>query len=120
MTTSSSFAEGFKVAHATLGGTTVLSPSAALTHETCAALRAAVETAAEGHAPRVVLDCGAVAYMDSAALELLVESHEKLNALRGELRLTHLNEVCSDILIASRLVHTLTVSGDIRQAIKDG
>ena len=45
---------------------------------------------------------------------------ETLRANHGELRLTHLNDVCSDILTVSRLVHTLVVCEGISEALKDG
>ena len=111
---------GFAVGRTAMAGVTVLSPSASLTFENCGELRSGLDAACDGHAPRIVLDCRSVAFMDSAALELLVEFHEKLRARQGELRLTHLNDVCSDILTVSRLVHTLVVCEGIGQALKDG
>ena len=112
--------EGFTVGRTALAGATVLAPSASLTFENCAELRSALEAARGGQTPKVVLDCRAIAFMDSAALELLVETHETLRANHGELRLTHLNDVCSDILTVSRLVHTLVVCEGISEALKDG
>ncbi len=112
--------EGFSVGRTNLAGATVLAPSASLTFESCGELRSSLEAACGGQTPVVVLDCRAVAFMDSAALELLVDFHEKLRANQGELRLTHLNDVCSDILTVSRLVHALVVCEGISQAIKDG
>ncbi len=111
--------EAFHVGRTSLAGATILSPSAALTFETCGELRAALEEASGAPKPRVVLDLRAVALMDSEALELLVAFHERLRAKQGELRLVHLNDVCSDILTVSRLVHTLVVREEIGQALKD-
>lgn len=111
---------GFTVGQNLLAGKLVLSPSASLTYATCSAMRAAFEKASSGHNPTVILDCRAVAFMDSEALELLVETHDKLLELRGELRLTHVNAVCADILTATRLVHLFMVYGDINQALKGG
>lgn len=111
---------GFSVGRTTLAGKTILSPSESLTYASCAAMKTALDEVSSGHNPTVVLDCRAVAFLDSEALELLVETHEKLRALRGELRLTHVNAVCADILTATRLVHVLVVCEDINQAIKGG
>lgn len=113
-------AQGFAIGRTTLAGATVLSPSASLTFENCGELRSALEAACQGHTPKVVLDCRAIAFMDSEILELLVEFHEKLRANRGEFKLAHLNDVCSDILTASRLVYTLVVCEGVNQALKDG
>ena len=113
-------AGGFAVGRTTLGGVTILSPSASLTFENCAELRSALDAACDGKTSKVVFDGRAVAFMDSAALELLVEFREQLHADQRELRLTHLNDVCSDILTVSRLVHTLVVCEGISQALKDG
>ena len=113
-------AKGFTVGRTMVAGATVLSPSTSLTFENCGELRSAMDATCGGHAPKVVLDCRAVAFMDSEALELIVEFHEKLRTNGGELRMMHLNDVCSDILTASRLVHTLVVCQGIGQAIKEG
>ena len=120
MNANAQITEGFTVGRTTLAGATVLSPSASLTFENCAELKSALDAACGGQTPRVVRDCRAVAFLDSAALELLVEFHEKLRVNQGELRLTHLNDVCSDILTVSRLVNTFVVCEGISQAIKDG
>ena len=111
---------GFSIGLTTLAGKAILTPSESLTYANCEALKKTLEPICAGHAPTVILDCRAVAYLDSEALELLVETHEKLRALRGELRLTHVNAVCLDILTATRLIHTLVVCDDINQAIKGG
>ena len=108
----------FTVGKTMLSGTPVLSPSSSLTFENCKEMREAMELACEQNPSSVVLDCRAVAFMDSEALELLVDIHEKLNANRGQLRLVHLNEVCSDILTVSRLIHVLGVYGDLNQAVR--
>jgi anti-anti-sigma factor len=112
--------KGFAVGQTTLAGATVLSPSASLTFENCGELRLALAAACEGPAPRVVLDFAAVAFMDSAALELLVEFHERLHANQRALRLINLNDVCTDILAVTRLVHTVVVCEGISQAVKNG
>jgi len=108
------------VGRAVLGGATVLSPSGSLSFESCAELRSALEQAAETPHPCVVIDCRHVKTMDSEALELLTEWHVKLQENRGTLKLANLNDVCSDILVVTRLIHVLSIHADIRQAVQGG
>ena len=112
--------QSFAVGRTSLGGATVLSPSGSLTYETCAELRSAFEEAAETPHAGVVVDCRQVKAMDSEALELLVEWHEKLSDGGADLKLSNLNDVCSDILVVTRLIHVLGVCADIKDAVQAG
>ena len=110
----------FAVGQRVLAGATVLSPSGSLTHETCEALEAALEAAAAVPRPIVVIDVRGVNVIDSASLDLLEEWHEKLEAAGGKMRLANLNDVCADIMLASRLLHVLNISRDVDQAVQAG
>ncbi len=111
-------AANFTVRHSNAGGKVILLPSGSVTFEHCDRLWTAFEAACENHVPDIVLDCRSVGMLDSAALELLMKWHEKLHMHGKELVLTHLNDVCSDILTATRLSHVLTVCSDSRGAVK--
>jgi anti-sigma B factor antagonist len=110
----------FAVGRTTIGGSLVLSPTGALTYETCTELRDALQQAAETPRANVVLDCRQVALMDSEALQLLVEWDTTLREGGGALKLSNLNEVCSDIFVVTRLVHVLTLFDDLKQAVGMG
>ena len=63
------------------------------------------------------MDCKAVGYMDSEALELVVRMHEELRNQGNRLMIIGLNDVCRDIFFATRLIY-LHVYEDIHEAIK--
>jgi len=65
----------------------------------------------------IILDCKAISYMDSEALELLVHMHEELRNQGNLLKIIGLNDVCRDIFVATRLIH-LHIYQDMHEAIK--
>jgi len=103
-----------------VGDVTILTPPAALTYTNCRSVGAACKRLLQSAKPRVVLDCKAVALMDSETLETLLETHHLLEDHGGSLRIIHLNEVCSDIFVATRLLNVLHVYPDLARALKGG
>jgi len=108
------------VSRTTVGNATILAPSGPVTFENCLELRTALEQAAEVPRPVIVIDARQVGTFDSEALELLVDWHQKLQECGGALKLADLNDVCTDILLVTRLGLTLTVFADVAQAVQGG
>lgn len=102
---------------AKVGTRTVLAPKESLTYENCKDLEATFEECISQEKTDIILDCKAVAYMDSEALELLVRMHEELRNRGNRFKIIGLNDVCTDIFVATRLIH-LYVYEDIHEAIK--
>jgi len=102
---------------ARVGSRTVLAPKKSLTYENREELQATFDECINQQRSDVILDCKAVAYMDSEALELLVRMHEELRNQGNRLMIIGLTDVCCDIFFATRLIH-LHVYEDIHQAIK--
>ena len=100
------------------GSRTILPLKNAVTHQNCAELEAALQECMDNNKTEIILDCRALTFLDSEALELLVRVHEDANSRGSELKLISLNTVCSDILIATRLMNILNVYKDIHGAIK--
>jgi anti-anti-sigma factor len=120
MSLNASATQSFAVSRTALGGATVLSPSSSLTFETCQELRDAFQQVAAIPRATVILDCRQVRAMDSEALDVLMTWHNTLKDGGGGLKLCHLNDVCADILMATRLVHVLSVFSDLKQAAQIG
>lgn len=59
---------------------------------------------------RVVLDFREVPFLDSAALEELQNIASELGKRGGDLRVASLNDVCSDIFLATRMESFIHVS----------
>jgi len=97
---------------------TIIPLKAALTHQNCAGLAAAYADAAANNKTEIILDCQGLTFLDSEAMELLIRMHEELKEKSGALKLIGLNDVCRDILIATRLMNILNVYKDIHGAIR--
>lgn len=97
---------------------TILPLEEAVTHRNCADLEAAYEEAVNNNKTEIILDCQALTFLDSAALELMVRMHEDLKNRGGALRLVGLNDVCRDILVATRLINLFHIYKDIHGAIR--
>lgn len=108
------------MARTTLGRATVLTPSASLSHETCAPLQGALKEESDLQRHTVVLDCRHVKSFDSEALELLLDCQRNLQKSGSKLMLCGLNDVCSDILMATRLSYVFRIFEDSKQAAQSG
>ena len=105
------------VSIARVGSRSVLTPKKSLTYENREELRATFEECLKQQKSDIILDCKAISYMDSEALELVVYMHEELRNRGNLLKIIGLNEVCRDIFVATRLIH-LHVYQDIHEAMK--
>ena len=102
----------------TVGKNTVLSLKESLTFENCEAFETLVNAIVEQNPSGVVLDCKAVAFLDSKALELLLQTHEEIKRRSGLLKFANLNAVCKDIFIVTRLINIFHVYEDIPEAVR--
>jgi anti-sigma B factor antagonist len=100
-----------------VGASTVLSPKDSLIDKNCEALEAVFNGLLGQQKTDMIVDCKAVSFLDSNALELLLRMNDELKNRGGELRLIGLNPVCRDILFATRLVNVLHVYDDIHKAV---
>lgn len=101
-----------------VGTNTLISPKAALTYENCKELEETVNACVEQNRLALVLDCKAIQFMDSEALEKLVELHDKLLAKGGDLKIAGLNTLCRDILMVTRLINVFNVYADVPEALR--
>ncbi len=101
-----------------IGTHTVLIPKESLTFENRKGFDAAIQKLTDENQILIVLDCKAVEFMDSEALEALVETHDELTAQGGSLKIVGLNTVCRDILIVTRLINVFNIYSDIPEAVR--
>jgi anti-anti-sigma factor len=99
------------------GGRTILVPESSITHGTCHEIEEQIKDAIQGSKTEIILDCKHVRLLDSAGLEALVQTHADLQSKGSVLKIVGLNEVCRDILLATRILHMLFVYKDIHEAI---
>jgi anti-anti-sigma factor len=89
-----------------------------LTHQSCERLQAKFQECLEQYKNEIILDCKSIAFMDSEGLELLIKMNDELRIQGGALKIVCLNDVCRDILLATRLINTLNIYKDIQDAMK--
>ena len=107
-----------RVGMSKLGARMVLTPKGTVTDQNCASLENMFNECVEQRKTEVILDCKAISFMDSAALELVHKMHDDLKMRGGILKVINLNPVCRDIFLATRLINTLHVYDDIHEAIR--
>lgn len=95
-------------------GKTILSPKGSLTFQNIEELEAMLDELINKHEPEVLLDCKAVSFVDSEALELFLRVHHELKNRGRILKLININEICRDIMLATRLINVLHIREDIR------
>jgi anti-anti-sigma factor len=67
----------------------------------------------------IILDCKGLSFLDSEALQLLVNMHDELRNRSGKLKIVGLNAVCRDIMIVTRLINVFYVYENIHDAVKN-
>jgi anti-anti-sigma factor len=102
------------------GDRTILTPKEPVTHQSRKEIETLFSEAMNQQKTMIILDCKSMPYIDSAGLELLVEIDEKLRTRGGLLKIVGLNELCKEILVATRLIGHFHVYEDIREAISIG
>ncbi|MBI9089371.1 MAG: STAS domain-containing protein [Desulfobacterium sp.] len=88
-----------------INGKTVIIPSAPLTVKNSVDLKTVFNDLMKRAITDIILDMGQVAFLDSAALELLISMQGRLKQADNELILLDINAVCRDILICTRMIN---------------
>jgi anti-anti-sigma factor len=107
-----------KISVTKVGASSVLTPKESLTYQNCEDIQALAKGLLDQNKTRILLDCKTTDYFDSKALEFLIQLHEDLEKRGGILKITSLNAICRDILMATRLVNVLNVYEDIAEALR--
>ena len=111
--------ERSKIVRMDISNRVILTPESSITYDNCEVVGNVIQMAMEENKTQIILDCKYVELMDSSALELLLETHRELRDRGGTLKIINLNDVCSDILLVTRVVNTLFVYKDIQEAIRN-
>jgi len=101
-----------------VGIRTILAPTAPLSIKNIEELTVVFKDCVQRPNSEIILDCKSAKFMDSAVLELLLHVHNDLKNNGGELKIIGLNEICRDILYATRLINVFNVFSDINEAIR--
>lgn len=101
-----------------VGTNAILTPKGSLTFENRKVFVATINKLISANQTSIVMDCKAVAFMDSEALEQLVQTHDELVSQGGSLKIVGLTAVCRDILIVTRLINVFNIYSDVPEAVR--
>ncbi|MCA9047511.1 MAG: STAS domain-containing protein [Planctomycetaceae bacterium] len=90
----------------------IISGTGPLNMETAEPLRKLLENRTAGGQPRLVLDCRNIALIDSAGLELLLDTRDACILRGGQFHLSSLNALCRDILHITGVLEHFEVYND--------
>ncbi len=107
-----------KIGASRVGGNAVLSLKEPLTADNCDEFEGMLDGVVQQNPTGLILDLKSVGFVDSAALEMLIRIHEAMKEQGNLLKLTHLNAVCRDILIVTRLINFFHVYDDVAEAVR--
>ena len=100
------------------GLVTVFTIPSALIGDVTNALQEHLQACLNAGELHLILDCQQVTYMDSAALAMLLSCSRMARRKGGGIKLVHLNEVCQDILVATRLEQFVEVYANLPKALQ--
>lgn len=102
-----------------LGHHTVITLKEPVNHQNCKELKDPVLGAIGKSNVVIILECKEVGYVDSAALEMLLRLQDDIKDRGSQMKLVGLNELCRDIMIATRLINQFNVYSSVQEAVKE-
>jgi stage II sporulation protein AA (anti-sigma F factor antagonist) len=97
----------------------VLKISKSLSYQNCEEVEATFKDYLDQQKNEIIIDFSKISFLDSAGLELLLDMHNELKQRGGALKLSHLSDLCIDILKATQLINVFRIYEDMNKAIKD-
>ena len=97
------------IATSKIGFINVIAPRVPLIAANRDSVRESIENRLKNGEAKILLDFSGVTHMDSLGLELLMDSYEKVKKLGGDIKLCNVNQLCTDILIATRMSSFLEI-----------
>jgi anti-anti-sigma factor len=97
------------IAMKNINGRTVLGPVNSLTHKNCDQLDRLFKDLLSKDVVDIGINMKAVSFLDSCALELLVDMQSQLKKKGRDLILSDVNDVCRDILVCTRLINAFRI-----------
>lgn len=107
-----------QIAMTKVGTSIVLTPKGSFTYKNCEDLEKLFKDLIHKKNASIVIDCKSLSFLDSKALELLLQMHDELEERGGSLKFFGLNGVCRDILVVTRLINVFHVYQDIQEGLK--
>jgi len=107
-----------KIDHQTFGTVDVCMPIGALVDEDAERVREHLRVRAEGHSPRFVVGMEEVPYMDSAAVEGMLEVAETLQSSGVRLKLVGVTSTCREIFEITGVSNHFQFFDNVEDAVR--
>lgn len=107
-----------KVERRTVGTVQVCTPLDALAEDVASEFSAVLQTCVRGVNPRVVVDLSEAGYMDSGAIECLLDTADDLSDRAMQLKLAGVTPTCREILELTGLSGRFQFFEDVDAAVR--
>ena len=92
-----------KITSTKIGFINLITPQAPLVEDNTAVVRKAIQGHFDNNDAKILIDFSGVSHMDSRGLELLLDSFEEAKKKGGDIKLCNVNQLCTDIFLATRM-----------------
>jgi len=92
-----------KIVSSKIGFINVIAPQSPLVNENTAAVKKTIQGHFQNNDRKILIDFSGVSHIDSRGLELLLDSFEEAKKKGGDIKLCNVNQLCTDIFLATRM-----------------
>jgi anti-sigma B factor antagonist len=98
-----------QIATSKIGFINVIAPNTPLIDAHVNSLNQVIKDSLKNGEAKILIDLSGVSHIDSKGLELLLDSFEEVKKLGGDIKLCNVNQLCTDIFIATRMSSFLEI-----------
>ena len=106
------------IATSKIGSVHTIAPRFPVIEGNIAKLEQEMKGAFQGGSTQILVDCSEVSHIDSKGLEFLLDSIEEAQKRGGNVKLCNLNQICRDILLATRLNSVFEIYDEVKEAAR--
>jgi anti-anti-sigma factor len=92
-----------KITSSKIGFINVITPQAPLIEGNTDALKTTIQGHFQNNDAKILIDFSGVSHIDSRGLEFLLDSFEEAKKKGGDIKLFNVNQLCTDIFLATRM-----------------
>jgi anti-sigma B factor antagonist len=106
------------IATSKIGSVHTVAPRFPVIEENIARLEQEIQGSFQGGIVQILIDFSEVSHIDSTGLEYLLDSVEEAQKRGGNVKLCNLNQLCKDILLATRLNNVFEIYDEVKEATR--
>ena len=106
------------IATSKIGPVHTVAPRFPVIEENIARLEQEIQSSFQGGSVRILIDFSEVSHIDSTGLEYLLDSVEEAQKRVGNVKLCNHNQLCKDIVLATRLNNVFEIYYEVNEATR--